>query len=64
VADPNGITAYIHCKKCSEEMPDGVSPQGWQQISIGWTESGELQVWCERHNLNVLNLNRAKNELH
>lgn len=49
------IKTYLHCGKCIEEIPDGVSPQEWQQFQVGWTEKG-LQIWCRRHDCNVCNI--------
>lgn len=42
----NGITAYLHCKRCLDEQkrPD---------IAVGITVNGDLQVWCETHDINV-----------
>jgi len=53
--DQNKIVAFMHCGKCLNEMPSGVSPKTWAQLEVGWTKLG-LQVWCKRHDLNVMNL--------
>lgn len=45
----------MHCKKCLDEKPEDISPADWGKIGVGWTIKG-LQVWCERHNINILNL--------
>jgi hypothetical protein len=52
----NGIVAYFHCGRCAEERPDGQSPQEFQRIEAGWTKKG-LQIWCVRHNCNLIHLN-------
>jgi hypothetical protein len=52
---PNRIFQYMHCARCLREMPAGVSPRTWSQLECGWTQEG-LQVWCKRHNLNVVDL--------
>jgi len=52
---PNEIGAYLHCKKCLEEIPDGVSPMEWSRTQAGWTAKG-IQVWCNRHDLNVIHM--------
>ena len=31
------------------------SPRDYAQLEVGYTETG-LQVWCKRHEINVLNL--------
>lgn len=49
------ITSYMHCGKCLEELPEGVSAQEYRQYDIGWTEKG-LQVWCVRHECNIVNV--------
>ena len=49
------IRAYLHCALCLEEIPDGVSPSAYKQLSVGWTVQG-LQVWCDRHECNVLHV--------
>ena len=51
----NNIVAFLHCKECLKELPDGVSPAEWSAHDIGWTEKG-LQVWCRRHEANVLHV--------
>ena len=49
------IEQYLHCGKCLDEIPDGLSPQEWASLEVGWTVLG-LQVWCNRHNCNVVNI--------
>ena len=49
------IKAYLHCKLCMGEIPDTTCPADWARLNVGWTKKG-LQVWCERHNENVINL--------
>jgi len=49
------INQYLHCGKCIEEIPDGLSAQEWQQLEIGYTAKG-LQIWCRRHDCNVCNI--------
>lgn len=49
------IEAYIHCSKCMEELPLGVSPQQWGSLEVGLTSLG-LQVWCKRHDINVMHI--------
>ena len=51
----NQIKLFLLCAKCQAEMPAGESPREWQRTQAGWTEKG-LQVWCWRHNENVLHL--------
>lgn len=55
------IAMYLHCKKCVEEFMaggpeiDGQSPQTYSRVQAGWTKQG-LQVWCFRHNLNIIHI--------
>ena len=51
----NNIGMFIHCGKCLEELPKGTAPRDWTDNEVGWTEKG-LQVWCKRHEMNVINL--------
>lgn len=53
------IFQYIHCSKCLKELPAGVSPMTWEKLEIGWTPQG-IQIWCRRHDLNVLDLDFRK----
>lgn len=49
------IRMYLHCVICLEEIPDGMSPQEWTSLEVGWTKEG-LQVWCKRHECNVVHI--------
>ena len=49
------IVQYLHCSRCLDELPRGVSPQQWTRPDIGFTAIG-LQVWCSRHNCNVMHI--------
>jgi hypothetical protein len=40
------------------QKPARSSPRDWQQIEAGWTEVG-FQVWCKRHNVNILHIDLA-----
>ena len=51
----NEIKAFMHCKRCLSEMPDGTSPREWAKLEVGWTDLG-LQVWCMRHDINVMHV--------
>jgi hypothetical protein len=56
----NEITAYFHCQKCLDEWKDGVegsrglSPGEYARTQAGLTGNGSIQVWCNRHNQNVM----------
>ena len=53
------VSSWIHCGECLDEYKamknPGVSPAEYQTTQAGWTKAG-LQVWCWRHNRNVVNI--------
>jgi hypothetical protein len=59
------ILAYLHCGLCIAEWNEKnkigavgspvESPASYARLSVGWTDIG-LQVWCNRHNCNVINV--------
>lgn len=51
----HSIESYMHCRRCLEEKPEGISPAEWQQNEVGFTDIG-LQVWCRRHQINVVHI--------
>ena len=55
ISNRNCIGSYLHCGRCLEEMPAGMSPKEYQRIQVGFTEIG-LQVWCVRHDMNVVHI--------
>lgn len=57
-SNENEIGAYLHCGLCLAEWQKGrkdVSPAEFARLSVGWTKAG-LQVWCHRHQVNVVNI--------
>jgi hypothetical protein len=57
----NEILSFIHCRLCLEELPKDTSPREWVKIEAGRTEHG-LQVWCIRHEKNIVHID-MKNSL-
>jgi hypothetical protein len=59
ITSANQITAFCHCHKCVEEWKEGKapneSPSSYARLDVGFTPYG-LQVWCNRHECNVLNI--------
>ena len=53
IPNTKGITFHMHCASCLDDLPDGMAPQQWQDLEVGWTELG-LQVWCKRHDANIV----------
>lgn len=49
------IEQFLHCGLCIKELPEGVSPKEYQSVQVGWTKQG-LQVWCKRHDCNVVHI--------
>lgn len=48
------IDLYAHCNECMKEIPDDIAPFEYSDLSIGLTKSKDyIQVWCERHNMEV-----------
>ncbi len=58
----NKIELYFQCKKCIEEKPGDQSPAEWARFNVGWTKLG-LQVWCVRHDCNVISIDFQGNQL-
>jgi len=60
------IREPVVCAKCAEEVANGaagaVSMREYGRLEMGFTERG-LQVWCLRHDLNVLHLDFAGERL-
>ncbi len=55
VPNSKEIEQFIGCGLCFSELPEGMSPANHSRLAIGFTKNG-LQVWCERHKCNVINL--------
>ena len=55
------IEVHLFCKQCLQEVPRSMSPEEYAQVEIGWTPWG-MQVWCLRHNCNVLHVNYEGHE--
>jgi len=51
----NDIGSYAHCRQCFDELPGDTSPREFARLSVGFTKLG-LQVWCDRHNVNVMHI--------
>ena len=51
----NNVTMFLHCKLCLEEKPPGISPRDYSELEVGFTAPG-FQVWCRRHEANVINV--------
>jgi hypothetical protein len=47
--------AYMHCAVCLQERPDTESPREYARLSVGVDGAGGLIVWCNRHDILVVN---------
>jgi hypothetical protein len=47
--------------RCMFELPRGKSPALWARLSVGVLPDG-LQVWCERHDAEVVRIDFAQLE--
>jgi hypothetical protein len=61
ISNENKIQMFIHCGLCLTSLPHGTSPREWAQLECGWTPQG-LQVWCKRHDCNVLHVDFEGNK--
>lgn len=55
IPSKNVIKLYLHCRKCLEEVPQGMSRSEYQSIEAGWTDLG-LQIRCKRHDANIVHI--------
>ncbi|HSH02062.1 MAG TPA: hypothetical protein VLL52_06035 [Anaerolineae bacterium] len=50
---------FIHCKRCFKEWvakkQGKISLRDWSDLSVSFTPIG-IQIWCNRHNKNVMHL--------
>ena len=51
----NRIKVFFQCGKCTMEKPAAMAPRDFARFEVGWTVEG-LQVWCKRHECNVVAL--------
>ncbi len=51
-----GISTYMHCFECMKELPQNQSPRDFARLSVGISPSGDLIVWCVRHDILVAHL--------
>jgi len=51
---PEIIETYFQCGQCLDEMPPGEVPRTWARLNVGIDVIGNIQVFCVRHNINVV----------
>jgi hypothetical protein len=49
----NHIERFIHCNECIQSLPKDLSPRENIHLEVGLTATGDIQVWCVRHERNV-----------
>ena len=58
----HAITHPLVCARCAEEVANGQTDAGsmrhYSALDVGFTDRG-LQVWCRRHQLNVVHVDFA-----
>jgi len=58
-SEDNEIKAFIHCRECLKELPEGMSPRDYARLEVGVTPEG-IQVWCKRHEVNVVHISNIE----
>ena len=58
----NCINNFFVCRFCYEEKPRGISTANYSRLHVGFTSKG-LQVWCARHETNVIHLDFEGREI-
>lgn len=59
----NYIYRFMHCSLCIQELPPNTSPREWARNEVGILRNGDIQVWCVRHEKNVVIFDMAKQAL-
>lgn len=53
MADDSGIVQYFHCKQCFADKPANISMIDYSKYSVGYTATGGVRVWCDRHEAEI-----------
>lgn len=59
----NYIYRFIHCTLCIKEKPENLSPREYTHNEVGILPNGDIQVWCIRHEKNVVIFDMETNKL-
>jgi hypothetical protein len=60
IPNSNEIFQFLHCARCTAELPPAVPITEYERIELGMTAIG-LQVWCKRHgNINHVDFQGVK----
>ncbi len=60
----NYIDQFIHCGLCVKERPETLSPREYAHNEVGILRNGDIQVWCIRHEKNVVIFDFETRQLH
>jgi hypothetical protein len=67
IPNTNKIGMFLHCGLCLDEWKagkaSGQSPGSYQRVNVGYTQQG-IQVWCTRHDCNVIHIDFAGQNFH
>ncbi len=50
------IESFLHCAECVAGRPEDMSLQDYARIEVGFTEEGAVQLWCLRHDKEIVTL--------
>ena len=56
------VEFWMHCGKCLDERPDGISPKDYARQQVGITASGDAVIWCNRHDIEVGRLDLSEDQ--
>lgn len=49
------IVDFVNCPKCLKRLKsDDANPSDTARLEVGVTDDGMIQVWCHRHQINVM----------
>lgn len=57
------IERFFQCLRCMRDKPGNESMEKWARLNVGVTASGDVQVWCVRHRLEVVTIHREMMDL-
>jgi len=60
----NYIESFIHCGLCVKERPETISPREYAHNEVGILRNGDIQVWCIRHEKNIVIFDFETRQLH
>jgi hypothetical protein len=52
------VNMVVHCPKCWEDLPKGISLGDWIEVELRASDRGLFVLTCKRHDVNVLHVSR------